>query len=54
MKKPKGEYVIQTVINAMRLLEEFRAETMVRRIMAVYAKELERVGVRTAGAAGRA
>ena len=24
MKKPKGEYAIQTVINAMRLLEEFR------------------------------
>jgi IclR family KDG regulon transcriptional repressor len=24
MKKPKGEYAIQTVINALRLLEEFR------------------------------
>jgi IclR family KDG regulon transcriptional repressor len=24
MRKPKGEYAIQTVINAMRLLEEFR------------------------------
>jgi DNA-binding IclR family transcriptional regulator len=26
MKKPKGEYAIQTVVNAMRLLEEFRDE----------------------------
>lgn len=26
MKKPKGEYAIQTVVNAMRLLEEFREE----------------------------
>ena len=26
MKKPKGEYAIQTVINAMRLLEAFRDE----------------------------
>jgi DNA-binding IclR family transcriptional regulator len=26
MKKPKGEYAIQTVINAMRLLESFRDE----------------------------
>ena len=26
MKKPKGEYAIQTVINAMRLLEAFREE----------------------------
>lgn len=26
MKKPKGDYAIQTVVNAMRLLEEFRDE----------------------------
>jgi DNA-binding MarR family transcriptional regulator len=26
MKKPKGEYAIQTVVNAMRLLEAFRDE----------------------------
>ncbi len=28
MKKPKGDYAIQTVVNAMRLLEEFREEEM--------------------------
>ena len=28
MKKPKGDYAIQTVVNAMRLLEEFRDEEM--------------------------
>ena len=26
MKKPKGDYAIQTVVNAMRLLEAFRDE----------------------------
>jgi len=28
MKKPKGDYAIQTVVNAMRLLEEFRDREM--------------------------
>lgn len=28
MKKPKGDYAIQTVVNAMRLMEEFRDEEL--------------------------
>ena len=36
MKKPKGDYAIQTVINALRLLEAFRDEEFEGRIERIY------------------